>query len=52
MTPADDSDLSGCTMCRLVATCIEDREDAIFRGDFAAASRLAEIIRRASAGVP
>jgi hypothetical protein len=52
MTPLDQSDLSGCTMCRLVETCIEDREDAVWRGDFAAASRLAELIARASAGVP
>lgn len=52
MTPLDHSDLSGCTMCMFVAALIEDREDAVFRGDFADASRLAELIARASAGVP
>lgn len=47
MTPLDEHDLSGCTLCRLIEAVIEDRDDALWRGHVADAARFAEFIRRA-----
>jgi hypothetical protein len=45
MTPGND--LDGCVICRLLDHLHEDREDAIFRGDWAAGVALSDLIRLA-----
>lgn len=51
MSPLDHSDLAGCTMCRFVMTMLEDREDAVWRGDWVRAVFLTDLIQDASVAV-